>query len=157
VVLDEVTEETRRERKLVGGVGVEEPMFVEESMEETGEELVVVGVGRFLGLTKRRNDLVDRDFLLVHALVESVALGFDLGRERGNGHARFRIGVLRREVHETRVKLEALRPNLLEELDVVTGEKLVTVIDITVISTFSSSLATDRERKKERTEPSKPS
>jgi hypothetical protein len=126
VVLDQVAKQRRREGEFVRRVGVEEAVLVKETVQEAGKELVVVLVVRLFRLAQSGHDLVDRNLLLVHALVQRVALGLDLGREGGHGHAGLRVGVLRREVHQTRVELQALRANLLEELDVAAGEEFVT-------------------------------
>lgn len=122
LVLDEVSEETCGESELVGGVGVEEAVFVEESVEETGEELVVVRVVALLRSLESADNAVDRDLGLEHALVEGVALRLDLGREVDDCHARLVLRVAGREVHEARVELEALRSDFLEQLDVSASE-----------------------------------
>ena len=87
VVLDQVAKERRRERKFIRRVRVEEPVLIKEAVQEAGKELVVVLVVRLFRLAQSGYDLVDRNLLLVHALVQRVALGLDLGREGGHGHA----------------------------------------------------------------------
>lgn len=102
-------------------------MFVEETVKETSEELVIVGIVGILRLTESRNDLVDGDFLLVHSFVEGVAFGFDFGGESRDRHAGFGIRVFRGEIHETRVELKTLSSNFFEQFDVGSGEEFVTV------------------------------
>lgn len=129
MILDEISEEVSGKGEFVDRIGVEESVFVEEAVKETGEEFVIVSVVRLLCLSKGRDDFVDGNLLLVHAFVKGVTFGLDLGRERRDRHSRFRFRVLRGEVHESRVKLETLGSNLLEQLDIGSSEEFVTVDD----------------------------
>ena len=69
LVLDEISEKTGGESELDGRVRVEESMLLEETVEEAGEELMIVLIVGFLGSLKSSDDVLDRDFLLAIALV----------------------------------------------------------------------------------------
>lgn len=64
---------------------------------------------------------------IIHLLVARVHLRFDLRREVDDRHPCLVVDIPGREVHEAGVELETLRPDLLEELDIVPRAKLVAV------------------------------
>lgn len=100
-------------------------MFVKEPSEEACEEFVIGRVFRFLRALQKLDDALDSDLLVVHLLVEGIHPIFDVGVEVHDAHSRFVVGS-GSEVHETRVELETLSPDVFEQIDVLLSEDLVT-------------------------------
>lgn len=115
---DQRAKQGRGQAKFPVRVRVEELVLVKEAVEEAGEELVVVRLLGVLGALELVEDLVDRNLLLVHALVVGVDLGLGLRIESRDGHTGLGLAV-GQEAHEFRVELDRSRADLLERLDLL--------------------------------------